>query len=423
MRSHPLTKMNLLTAAIVVGVAVCPLYPEAAAADAPKKADAKPAAATAPQLDAATLETAQAAIQRGVNFLTDKQAEDGSWCGHPAITALACVAIQEGRTTKNLEIKKESIAKGRKFILQFAQKDGSIWMAGNPREFPTYTTSIVLASLAILNKPEDEAVMRAARKYLQSLHLDENNKLTPTKKDDPNYGGYGYGKEGKVHADLSNTQWVLEALFLTDYLDKEPKAQSPDDAKKADLAWQKAVVFMSRLQNVPESNDQVWVVKNKNDPSFGGFVYKPDDSKGKETVAQKESLRSYGSMTYAGLKSMIYAKLGKDDPRITAAIEWARKNYTLDENPGLGTNGHFYYLQTFAKACAVMGDETITTPDGRKHQWRADLVRKLVALQKEKGEWANENGRYMESIPDLVTAYSLIAMEAAVNPCLAAAAK
>ena len=40
-------------------------------------------------------------------------------------------------------------------------------------------------------------------------------------------------------------------------------------------------------------------------------------------------------MTYAGLKSMMYAGLGKDDPRVKAAWGWIQKNYTVDENPGL----------------------------------------------------------------------------------------
>ena len=44
-------------------------------------------------------------------------------------------------------------------------------------------------------------------------------------------------------------------------------------------------------------------------------------------------------MTYAGLKSFLYAGVGKDDPRVKAAIEWVRKHYTLDENPNMGANG------------------------------------------------------------------------------------
>ncbi|HCE46761.1 MAG TPA: hypothetical protein DET40_24705 [Lentisphaeria bacterium] len=124
-------------------------------------------------------------------------------------------------------------------------------------------------------------------------------------------------------------------------------------------------------------------------------------------------------MTYAGLKSMIYAKLKKDDPRVKAVAEWASKNYTLDENPGMGLAGHYYYMVAFAKAHAVLGEEIVETPDKQKHQWRTDLIKKLISLQQDKGEWYNDkHGRYMESIPELVTSYSLISMESALQPYL-----
>ena len=61
-------------------------------------------------------------------------------------------------------------------------------------------------------------------------------------------------------------------------------------------------------------------------------------------------------MTYAGLKSMIYAGVGPDDPRVKAAVKWLASSTTaLDENPGMGTAGLYYYYQTFAKALAAMG--------------------------------------------------------------------
>ncbi len=381
-------------------------------------ADEKPVASTLPKIDETLLREANASIQRGVNYMTDRQGEDGSWLHHPAITGLITMALLNSHSKQNPEIRQAAVEKARQFMLKFVQKDGSIWMANVEKEYPNYTTAICLATLAMINKPEDEQVLRNARKYLIGSQLDEDNKDNPTKKDNPSYGGIGYGKAGPGAPDLSNTQWALEALYLTDYLDKEPKAKSPEDSKKADLAWGNAVMFLNRLQHVPESNDQVWVVKDKNDPSYGGFVYKPDESKADEKFTEK-GLRSYGSMTYAGLKSMIYAKLKKDDPRVKAAVEWASKNYTLDQNPGMGPEGHYYYLITFAKAHAVLGDEFITLPDGKKVQWRVDLIKKLLELQRGKGEWYNDNGRWMETIPDLVTAYSLIAMEAALGPYMA----
>ena len=58
-------------------------------------------------------------------------------------------------------------------------------------------------------------------------------------------------------------------------------------------------------------------------------------------------------MTYAGVKSMIYCGVGKDDPRVKKAVGWIRKNYTVDANPGmpkrLATVGLYYYYHTIER--------------------------------------------------------------------------
>ena len=76
-------------------------------------------------------------------------------------------------------------------------------------------------------------------------------------------------------------------------------------------------------------------------------------------------------MTYAGLKSMIYAGVGPDDPRVKAAFEWISDHYALAENPGMGTSGLYYYYHTFAKALDAAGDNTVTDAGGTSHDWRA----------------------------------------------------
>ncbi len=368
-------------------------------------------------IEESVLRESLASVQRGVNFLTDKQMENGSWCDHPAITGLCAMALHNSAAKQNPELRKAAVEKARRYILEFAQKDGSIWPAGREKDYPNYSTAISLAALAIIGNPEDFEVMKKARSFLIGSQYDEDNAENPTGKDNAFFGGIGYGSSGPGRPDLSNTQWALEALYLTEFLDKEPHSADPKDAEKAKLAWKNAVLFLSRLQNLPESNDQVWVVKDKNDPNRGGFIYKPDESKASDKFEDKKSLRSYGSMTYAGLKSMVYAKLAKDDPRVKAAIEWAAQNYTLDENPGMGPEGHYYYLNVMAKAHAAMGEDAVKTPDGKTHNWRSELLRKMLELQKGDGQWLNDkHGRWMESIPELVTAYSLIAMEAALGP-------
>jgi squalene-hopene/tetraprenyl-beta-curcumene cyclase len=121
-------------------------------------------------------------------------------------------------------------------------------------------------------------------------------------------------------------------------------------------------------------------------------------------------LRSYASMTYAGLKSMIFAGLDKDDPRVKAALEWLAKHYTFDENPGMGDSGLYYYYHTMGKALDVLGDETFTDSKGTAHAWRDELADAVIGRQQADGSWVNANARWMENDPNLVTAYALMAL-------------
>jgi squalene-hopene/tetraprenyl-beta-curcumene cyclase len=115
-------------------------------------------------------------------------------------------------------------------------------------------------------------------------------------------------------------------------------------------------------------------------------------------------------MTYAGLKSMIYAGLTETDPRVKAAYTYITRHYTLDENPGLGQKGLYYYYHTFAKALAMLGKPTITDAAGTVHDWRTEVVEALAKRQNPDGSWVNPADRFMEGDPNLVTAYGLLAL-------------
>jgi len=198
-------------------------------------------------------------------------------------------------------------------------------------------------------------------------HVDKNN---------PWYGGWGYGNHARP--DLSNAHFAIEAMH-------------DSGLKQDDPAYQAAVTFLSRTQNSSETNDQPWAMDD------GGFIYSPagdgDSEAGFITGADgKKRPRSYGSMTYAGLKSMIYAGLGKDDPRVKAAVGWIQKHWTLDENPGMGDadpsaagHGLYYYFYVFAHALHAYGDPVITDAQGAQHDWRVELVAKAGSLQKPDG--------------------------------------
>jgi squalene-hopene/tetraprenyl-beta-curcumene cyclase len=181
-------------------------------------------------------------------------------------------------------------------------------------------------------------------------------------------------------------------------------------AAARDLNWDAAIAFLQRCQNAPKFNAQPWVT---GDPkNLGGFIYTPVESHADDIINGKKTPRSYGSMSYSGLLSYIYANLQKDDPRVTAVVDWLGRNYTVEENPGMGPSGLFYYFHTMSKALSVYGVEQVSLEGGKSANWRHDLALKLIDLQASAGSWVNDkSGRWWEKDPVLVTAYSVHTLE------------
>jgi squalene-hopene/tetraprenyl-beta-curcumene cyclase len=122
-------------------------------------------------------------------------------------------------------------------------------------------------------------------------------------------------------------------------------------------------------------------------------------------------------MTYSGFKSMLYAKVDREDPRVQAAWDWIRRYYTLDHNPNMpqrqSREGLFYYLHVFSKALRAWGEPIIVDDKGVKHDWRMELADQLAGLQNKDGSWVNKAERWMESNPVLATAYAILALQEA----------
>jgi squalene-hopene/tetraprenyl-beta-curcumene cyclase len=337
------------------------------------------------------------AIGRGLSWLAGKQAADGYWsqAEYPASTGLALTAFQ-GDPSRYYKNKYETqIDKGYAYLLKNVKPDGGIY----GKDLANYNTSISMMALLVANNPLYEPVLKKGRQFLIGLQDNPGE-------NDPMNGGIGYGGSYK-HSDLSNTTYALEALHYTRFL----KSDVANDPTAKDLNWKAAAQFISRTQNLPGSNDQNWA---SGDPANkGGFIYFPGDSKAGEQklTNEKTALRSYGSMSYAGLLSFIYAQVDKNDPRVKAVIEWLSRNYTLAENPGLGQDGLYYYYHTMAKALSAAGVDTLTMKDGKKVNWRRDLAKKLLDLQNADGSWVNSAGRWWEKDPNLVTSYATITLE------------
>ncbi|NLZ60564.1 MAG: hypothetical protein GX901_07870 [Lentisphaerae bacterium] len=367
--------------------------------------------------------------QKAGLWLLSRQNQDGSWLGEtaqPAFTALACMGLYDSPLYQSEE-GKANINLALDYIVAAAKPDGGIYGAssqaaadtdkgkalskrggrggrgggpgGGGAMYAVYNSSICLAALAKFNRPQDLELCKKTRAYLLATQTGDNDAASA--------GGMSYGGSKKMRADLSNTAWTLEALYVTEHLDKEPHNSDPAQAAKAGLAWKKALEFITICQNLADTNSSAWV-RSAPEQDRGGFIYCPEDAL-KEGAS--EALRSYGSMTYAGLKSLIYAKVDKDDIRIQSAFDWLKKYYSIEENPGAGAAGYYYYLHLLAKTLTLMGEETLLDDKGGSRAWKSELLAKLAETQNEDGSWMNEkSGRWMESIPELSSAYVLMTL-------------
>lgn len=340
----------------------------------------------------------QRTVQRGVAYLkADGQQADGSFSRAmgPSVTALVTTALlQLGRTPAD-----PVVAAGLAYVRRFVRPDGGIYREGSL--YRNYETCLAIVCFSRANADgQYSRMIGRAEAFVKGLQWTEDDGVPPSSN---RYGGAGYGSHRRP--DLSNTSFLVDTLKAV--------GRGPDDE-----ALRKALTFVSRCQNrYSEHNRTEFAARNQD----GGFYYTP--AAGGLSQAGKTpdgGLRSYGSMTYAGLKSMIYAGVGPDDPRVKAARTWIQRHYTLQQNPGLQNAGLYYYYHTFAKALDAVGVDRFEAADGQSHDWRRELTDELARRQLANGSWVNDNSRWSEGDANLVTGYALLALSYCRPPASAA---
>lgn len=361
-----------------------------------------------PAFTAANRAGALKAIEKGAAYLVSVS-DAGKWGapGRPdaGLSAMVLAALQAQPAPRAENVQKV-IDAGLEWLVAQQKPDGSI----HDGKLANYTTSAAIMALSRSGAERFAPAIAKARAFLVGLQADEGEGYS---EGDLYYGGIGYGSTERP--DLSNLQMALEALAASGL---EPNAPT----------YKKALKFLERCQNRSESNDVAIrdgdaLVRSGED---GGAGYAPGDSKAGfvELEGGAKAPRSYGSMTYALLKCLVFAGVDKSDPRLKAAYEWVRANYTLDVNPGFETSsdpsasyqGLFYYLHTMAQALDLLEIETFVDNAGLQHAWRAELCGRMVSMQsKLDGSWTNRNSpRWYEGNPLLGTAYALLTLDAAL---------
>jgi len=354
---------------------------------------------------------------RAADWLLTAQDASGCWKvgpegkqdPSPAFTAIIVTALANG--PKDLRGKyKDAVGKGIAFLESKVNADGSFGEGKSNTFVKTYSTALCLMALATVDREKHADKIRGAQAYLKQNQLKEG----------AHRGGNGYGDEEprgattikKEIANLSVTGFSAEALEAS-------------GLPKEDEYWRLVIEFVRKCQNNSEvNNDPEFVsklkAKNLVVGEDGGLYYTPvaDPSlqkAGTKKIADKESIASYGSMTYEGIKTYIYAGLKKDSPEVKAAVDWVRKNYSVEGHPGFAFDevkrnhlrGLYYYYLVMARALDAYGENPFTTFDGKKHDWPKEVAEQLLKTVRESKLWSNDNAGWYEGDAVLVTSYTL----------------
>ena len=328
----------------------------------------------------------QGMIDKAVSFLGTSQAEDGSFSSKtgPGITGL----VAAGLLSVDIPADKPIVAKALKYLESTRHEDGGIYAPKSTHA--NYETCLAIMAFSKANRNGQYTdLLQSAERFVKKQQWDEGEGI---RSDDVTYGGAGYGS--KSRPDLSNTAFLIDALRSA-------------GAKEDDEAIQRALAFVSRCQNLESAHNRTEFASKIND---GGFYYTP--ASGGDSMAGKEEnggLRSYASMTYAGLKSMVFAGVDKEDLRVKAAKKFLFNNYSVSTNPGMGSSGLYYYQHTMAKALDALGEKEFKTKDGPR-DWKSELLTQLKSTQHENGSWTNSDARWMEGDANLVSGYVLLTL-------------
>lgn len=241
------------------------------------------------------------------------------------------------------------------YILRNVTPEGKICSPGVDEQYYIYETPMAIMALKATGNGEYNQVIERARDWLVRQQRQD--------------GSWPYG-------DLSHTQWVLMGLEVAGGIPKDSEM------------WQRCIRYLDTCQT-----------------QDGGFGYRPNES-------------AYGSMTGAGIWSLILCGVSPQDNRIQRALRWIGDHYNWDENPGKGTWALYYYYLTLSKALTMSGVDKIIDKAELPHNWYLELAEKLIQSQQEdpqdpnKAFWINrDGGTSCEGWPELATAYAILALE------------
>lgn len=339
-----------------------------------------------------------------------------------AISTLCCQSVvAQNDNQGDEELRKSVLAaieNGQRFLIEAQSRDGT-WSGGGFAAYETGVNSLV--TLALLNSglPPEHPAMDKALAHLESPQVNPSRtyemamlimalaaaERSPGKigkmasqleRIQNRRGDWGYGDLGG--GDNSNTQFAVLGLREAEYsgnynVDRE--------------TWERVQKHFLEAQGGSTAN-----------PGGAGWAYGVGDG-------------AYGSMTVAGLASMIITQemLQNDDDvdaqgridccgnnvdevqeSIDAGVRWLSNNFSVRNNPG-GAGGWFlYYLYGLERAGRFSGRRFFG-----EHDWYREGAKLLVTSQNPRnGSWTNDSSQN-----DVVgTSFALLFLSKGLSPVL-----
>jgi squalene-hopene/tetraprenyl-beta-curcumene cyclase len=198
---------------------------------------------------------------------------------------------------------------------------------------------------------------------------------------------------------MGNTLAALEAIYYSQRL-----VEDKNLIDTRDLNWAAAIHFLQNCQNLPAYNKQPWA---SDDPKQkGGFVYYPGHSMAGNETNPATGTRGVAFLWQHQLWRDVELHLCEPETRRSArsgGLRLAARELHPGGKPRHGPQGLYFYLHTMTKALTAYGVDELELKDGRKLNWRKEVAMRLINLQQRDGSWSNDNGRWWEKDPALVT--------------------
>lgn len=377
-----------------------------------------------PQADD-TAEKLRLTYMAAAEWMMGQQDASGAWrirraenpAPSAAYTALVVASLAQGPESLR-PLYRGAIDKGARYLLSRANLDGSFGEGESGSYLKTYTTAVTLMALSSVERTDRVAdAIRGAQAYLKRNQLKEGL----------HGGGVGYGDE-ELRRNADTGEWELKrsAVGNLGALGMAAEGMKASGLSESDEFWSLAVRFARKCQQSTELNADPALLAAYEKKGFavgneGGHVYTPEPDEalhraGVHSVGGRKTFVSYGSMTYEGIKTYLYAGLPKESPEVSAAVDWVRRNYAVDRHPGFSFDrqkrhhlrGLFYYHLALSRALDAFGENPFVTSDGQKHDWPRELAGQFLKSVREGRLWRNDNPAWWEGDEILVTSYVLM---------------